>query len=549
MLEKSQIIATDSLLEYGKIKGSYFLEAPIVDTEFVRNLDYSRLVIESNEAFRWVFEAVLKSFRFDIFENSDEEDDDTSDEDYEEDLYDSEEYEENYEDYEDDEDNADNADNEDDEETYEEDEDELFINRANKILEPYISQLPNEIKKPLIHIMNNNGDIPYKITLCMYNLDKEQRFNIFKEWFSDELLYKLRDNIIYGEEEGFQTDTEDILDDIKEYLDMEKDYELIFNMLISFMYAYRLLFALINHSSFIYNYIAEHLFNIWELIEDIFMLLNENNKEALCRMGDKIFDYLRFFNKNYGLSILDGKMYLTASIFSNNTDDKIIEYLSEAPRNQIANRYLVAAYYVVLKNQSNEEADLVYENMEDTSKIILSDLYYRYKNYKQAIDILEDVRENTRNKAAYQQALDDLECLYENLDMYKELLDIYYAKLNKYDERAFENIVNYIYRASVVNKDELESILETAQKKLTDKYYFKCLMKCGFYDKCIDIIRTSKNSSLISYISDELISEMYCEHNSDNMKNFLKQAFEALSKNKRAVHSKKIRDYIEKYLK
>lgn len=538
MLEKSQIIATDSLLEYGKVKGSYFLEAPIVDVEFVRNLDYSRLVIESNEAFRWVFDAVLKSFRFDIFENDDEEDDDTADENYEED----------FENYEDEEYEYSEEDEDDEDDTYEEDEDELFINSATKILGPYISQLPNEIKKPLIYIMNNNEDIPYKIALCMDNLDNEQRFNIFKEWFSDELLYKLRDNIIYGEKEGFQTDTEDSLDDIKEYLDMEKDYELIFNMLISFMYAYRLVFALISHSSFMYNYIAERLFKIWELIEDIFMLLNKHNKEALSRMGDKIFDYLRFFNKNYGLSILDGKMYLTASILSNNTDDKIIEYLSEAPRNQIANRYLAAAYYVVLKKQSNEEAELVYEKMDDTSKIVLSDLYYSYKNYKQVIDILEDVRENTRNKAAYQQALDDLECLYENLDMYKELLDIYYAKLNKYDERAFENIVNYIYRVSVVNKDDLESILETAQKKLTDKYYFKCLMKCGFYDKCIDIIRTSKKHSLISYISDELISEMHCEYNSDNMKNFLKQAFEALSKNKIAVHSKKIRDYIEKYL-
>lgn len=80
------------------------------------------------------------------------------------------------------------------------------------------------------------------------------------------------------------------------------------------MYAYHIIFALIEHSSLIYIYIAEKFFRMWVLIDDILMFLNRDNKEALSRIADKIYDYLHVFKKHYRFSILDGKMYFTASI-------------------------------------------------------------------------------------------------------------------------------------------------------------------------------------------------------------------------------------------
>lgn len=53
---------------------------------------------------------------------------------------------------------------------------------------------------------------------------------------------------------------------------------------------------------------------MWVLIDDILMFLNRDNKEALSRIADKIYDYLHVFKKHYRFSILDGKMYFTASI-------------------------------------------------------------------------------------------------------------------------------------------------------------------------------------------------------------------------------------------
>ncbi len=85
-------------------------------------------------------------------------------------------------------------------------------------------------------------------------------------------------------------------------------------MFISIMYAYHIIFALIEHSSLIYIYIAEKLFRMWVLIDDILMFLNRDNKEALSRIADKIYDYLHVFKKHYRFSILDVKMYFTASI-------------------------------------------------------------------------------------------------------------------------------------------------------------------------------------------------------------------------------------------
>ncbi len=85
-------------------------------------------------------------------------------------------------------------------------------------------------------------------------------------------------------------------------------------LISSIMYVYHIIFALIEHSSLIYNYIAEQLFRMWVLIDDILMYLNRDNKEDLSRIADKIYDYLRVFKKYYGFSILDGKMYFTASI-------------------------------------------------------------------------------------------------------------------------------------------------------------------------------------------------------------------------------------------
>lgn len=533
MLQKSQIITKTSLREYGVKKGSYLLDESIVDFQFLKTLDYSQLKMLPDNPFCWVYDAVLDEFNADITYGYEEE---IEDEDYE---YCEEDFEDDV--------TEDEEEFEEDDEYVDEDIDEDGEESAEQIIARYIEPLPKEISEPLLYMLQVNG-ISYRAALCMSNLKKEHRFNIFKNWLRNNLIIKMRDNIIYREE--FKTDIEDELGDIMEFIDAEKDYELIFDMLISFMYAYRIIFALIEHSSQIYNYIAERLFRIWDLMDDIFMSLCRENKEPLSRMADKIYDYLRVFKKHYGLSILDGKMYLTASIFSSNAYDEITEYLTEAPRNQISKRYLELAYYVILENQGNQDACIVYKNMDDTNKIILSDIYNLYSSYEQIIKIMKDVQENTKNKSVYKNALDTLEYVYEELDMQKELVDIYYQKLQNGIENVFSNICDYIYAASKSNNEnELESVLETAKAKLTPQDYFTCLMKCGLYDKCINIIKTSTRSSYLLKICKILVStvEEY-EFHSDELNNFLKDAFEALSQNKRIIHDKTIRNLIEKYL-
>lgn len=535
MLQKFKPTTTETITEYGEKKGEYFLEAPKVDLQFLETLDYREVNVSTNNPFCWVFDAVLEEFNNAI---------DVTDSDEEDEI---EEYEEDYEYIEEDDIEEDD---EDTEEYYEEVEEEVNSLNANTILETYINQLPKEVSKPLKHMIISNSDLSYKVVLCMDNLGYEEKINIFKEYLKNELLFKIKYNIIYGESCGFQTDLSADIDDIMLFLNTEKDYELMFYILMSVMYAYRLSFALMEHSEDVYNHISEQLFNAWNYIEDILSSLKINNKDALSKIADNVYDYLHIFKKHCCLSILDSKMYLSLLILNYKADDEIILHLSETMRNKISKRYLELAQYVIYKNQLNPLADVMYKNMDDTNKILLSDIYSKYDIYEQTIILMEDVRKNTQNKKACEKALEDLEYVYEELNMHKELQDIYYQQLQNGNETVFKNICDYIYRESVSkDKNELENILETAREKLSTWYYIQCLINCGFYDKCIDIIKNAQNGFLLSSIGDVLTAQLDFEYHSDEFKTFFHQALEELSKNKRAVRSEKIKNLIEKYLK
>lgn len=510
MVQKSNIITTHSIREYGIKNGSYLLEAPIVDLQFLETIDYSELDITEDNPFEWLIDAVLDAFHIDVTDSNEE----------------------------------------DDMIVYDGEIEKGIDNTAWDILKSYTDKLPKEISRPLNYMINSNGDTAYKTVLCMDTLDNEQKFNIFKEWVSNRLLENIKHNLIHGENGSFNTDLEDNIEDIIEYLYKEKNYELIFNILISLMYAYRLILALSEHCQTVYNYIAEQLFEIWDNIEDMLIYLYRPSM-PLNNMVDSIFDYLLTFKNHYGLSILDSKMYLTLSILSYEENEEILEYLSKAPRNQIAKRYMELAQYVFYENYSNSLAEVMYKNMDETNKIIISRIYKKYHQNKQIVDIMEDVRDNTLNKKVYDIALDNLEYAYNALEKFWELKSLYYIKLKAGDESAFAHIYDYIMSSNMPNEaGELESLVNIAKESLSPNKYFRCLINMKLYDKCIDVIKNSDSLSLLNFISTSIKSKMYKYDGTDyDLNCFLKESFEALKNNKTAMGSLKIKKMVAEYFK
>lgn len=509
MLNKTKVITTISLDEYGTIKGRYTIDVPIVDFNAVEILDYKELDVLLGGYFNWIDEAVLKLFDENIYYKTD---DDTS---------------------------------------YETDEDILYeTDDENSIveikLEEYLQQIPSNINHLINYMLFTKNHVKYKFIICLDDLENNERFDIFKEWFSKDLLFQLKYNVIDGEVNGFKKRVTNEIEDVIGYLMSNEEYELAFNILISLMYAYRLIFALIKHNDVMYDYIAEELFNIWDSIENIFMF-NVKNKKFLDEAVDKIEEYLLIFQYSGGLSILDSKMCLNVLVQNSKAGSEIIKNFSMIPFNQMSKRYVDIIRYVAAENDPEKRADEVYKLLDETSKIILSDIYETYDKYESVIKIMEDVRSNTRNKQVLKLALNNLSIMYEELNMTDKLQDIYYQKLENGDETAFSYIYDNIVSHSNLNKnEELEKLLLKAKEKLSKSDYFKCLMGCELYDNCIEILKESKDVLLLYRICNILITEIQdYEYNTIETNEFLKAALETLGKNQKAMHSEKIRAILE----
>lgn len=506
MLNKTKVITTTSLKEYGLIKGQYIVDAPIVDFNTIEILNYKELDVLLGGYFNWIDEAVLNLFNENIFYKIDEDV-----------VYET---------------------------------DDIDENSITEIkLNEYLNQIPRDISNLINYMLFTKNHLKYKFIICLDNLEDDMHFNIFKEWFIKELLCQLNYNVINGEINGFKTRVSDEIEDVITYLTLNENYELAFNILISLMYAYRLIFALIEHNEVIYDYIAEELFDIWDQMENILMF-NAKNKAFLDKAVDKINEYFFIFKDSGGLSILDSKMCLNVLVQNKQIESEVIKNLYMIPLNQISKRYIDIIRYVTAENNSEKTADDMYKLLDETSKIILSDIYEIYDKYESVIKIMEDVCSNTRNKQVLKLALNNLAIMYEELNMTDNLQDIYYKKLENGDETAFSYIYDNIVRHSNLNKnEELEKLLLKAKEKLPKSDYFKCLMGCELYDNCIEIIKDAKDILFLYRICNILITELQdYEYNTKETNEFLKHALETLSKNKKAMHNEKIKTIIQSNL-
>lgn len=527
MLNKSVKITTEFITEYGEKKGSYSVEAPIVDFSFVEHNDIDMFEIPEDSKLKWIENLIREEFPESIYSESCnygiEEDDE---EEIEEEELEDEELEEELE-----------------EDDYE------ILDRPLSSLYELMTNWPDEAKSAALYMLRDDN-MSFKLTTAMTNSSFSERAEIFKDWIEKLLIEELTFNIGHGDEKGFNNDVFDSMDDVIYYLRKEEDYQTAFNFAYTLLYFYRYIFAVVEHEEeSVTNYLAEKIYRLWEIIDNILIEYVKKDDSYFKYAVDKLFDYLSFFRKSEGLSIIDLSMYITLYMLSNKEDDSVLDYLQKKECNIVSARYKKIALYFYFKN-NYEEVDMVhyFTKFDLTDKMLLSSYYVKYGKYEEAAAIYNELLMST-NRSLVEDALDELVTVYENLDNDKELFKTYYRQLANGKSYAFSNIYDYLINHDLENdNEEITRLLENGQKYLDKKSYFDALIETRLFEQALDFMKKEDDEEVLLYIGGILAYNLQYNSDDEELYDFLKEGLLELDANKNTAKINVLRQLLDKYL-
>lgn len=535
MLNKSVKIATESIMEYDEKKGSYSVEAPIVDFSFVEHHDIDNFELPEDNPLKWIENVVREEFP--------------------ERIYSSKEYDEIQDIFEDEDTFYDEEETDEEEIDAEELEEELaeygyeILDRPLSSLYNLMMNWPDEAKNAVLYMLRDDN-MSFKLTMAMTNISFSEHTEILKDWVTELLIEELAFNIGHGDEKGFKDEIFESIDDVIYYLRKEEDYQTAFYIAYTLLYLYRYIFTVVEHEEeSVTNYLAEKIYRLWEIIDNILIEYVKKEDSYFKYAVGKLFDYLSFFRESEGLSIIDLSMYITLYMLSNKEDDSVLDYLHKKECNIVSARYKKLALYFYSKN-NYKEVEIVhyYTNLDSTDRMLLAYYYEKYEKYEAAAEIYDDMLYHS-NVRIVEDALDELVRVYEQLNKDKELLNIYYRQLANGKSSAFSDIYDFIVNHDVEDHDEeVRKLLANGQKYLDKKRYFDALIETRLFEQALDFIKEEDEEEVLIYIGGIIAYNLQYNSDDEELYDFLKEGLLELDINKNTANIKVLRQLLDKYL-